>query len=360
MLIFNIQRFAGDKTERATPQRRREAKRDGKTARSADLTSAAALTAVLIGLKMFGGRVWEMWKNDMTFMLTNVNSVAITQKQVIGIGTKFIWTIISILTPLLAIAMISGFVVAFSQVGPSFTPKTIIPDLTRLNPISGLQRLWSARTLMEAVKSVLKLVLVGSVAYLSVHSIEPQLVSLVEVGLTALPSILGRIVFQMGIQICVLMLGLSVLDFLFQKFEFEKSIRMSKQDIKDEMKRFEGNPLVKAKIRQRGRALAFRRMMQEVPKADVIITNPTHFSIAVLYDSKTMKAPTVIAKGQDIMALKIRESAATAGVPLVENRVLAQNLYKSVDIGEQVPIELFQAVAQVLAYVYRIRSIGNT
>lgn len=356
MLTLDLQRFAGEKTERATPQRRREARREGKVPRSTELTSAVGLIAVLVGLKVFGGRIWSGWINTMTHDLGNALQPDFTQTQLVALIDGQMLTVLKLLLPLLAVAVIAGGVAAFTQVGAVFLPNQILSDFKRINPLSGFKRLFSAKSAVEAVKSLLKLTLVGAVAYSVVRSSVDTVGQLFDVSVVSYVGIVGNLVFKMAVEIAALMLVLGGLDFAYQRYDFEKSIRMSRDDIKEESKRQEGDPQVKGQIRQRGRALATRRMMQAVEQADVVITNPTHFAVALLYDSNRAQAPIVVAKGQDELARRIRERARETSVPLVENKPLAQALYKQVEVGHVIPEDLFQAVAEILAYVYNLKN----
>ncbi|QQE80820.1 flagellar biosynthesis protein FlhB [Alicyclobacillus sp. SO9] len=356
MLELQLQRFAGEKTERATPQRRQEARREGQVARSSELTSALSLFALIAGLRVFGGHIWSGWVSVMKTDLGNAQRPDFTQIQLVGLVDGQIITFLKLLLPLLALAVFVGGIASFAQVGVLFVPKHVMPDLKRIDPISGFKRMFSLRSTVEAIKSILKLAVVGLVAYSVVRGAVGTIEQMYEVSITAYPRLVGDLIFRMAIEIAALMLVLGALDFFYQRYDFEKSIRMSKDDIKDEHKREEGDDQIKGRIRQRGRALATQRMMQEVEKADVVVTNPTHYAVAMVYDTSRALAPLVVAKGQDDMARRIRERAKEAKVALVENKPLAQALYRLVDIGDVIPEDLFQAVAEVLAYVYRLNN----
>lgn len=355
MVRFQLQRFAGEKTERATPKRRSDARKEGNVPKSADLTSAVSLITVLVALKVFGPQVWQTWKNGMVSGFAHLSVDPLTPNKVMGILDGYLWLMVRTMAPLLGVVLIVGMMTAFAQVGPAFLPNLLLPKFSRINPLSGFKRLWSTKSLADLAKSTLKLLIIGGLTYIAAQGIAQKLPALMTTDVAAMVPVVGQVVFQLALEISVVFLGLAFVDFLFQRFEFEKSIRMSKEEIKQEHKNAEGDPLVKATIRQRGRALAMRRMMQEVPKADVIVTNPTHYSIALKYDSTQMVAPQVIAKGIDEVAFRIRQVAQEHNVPLVENRPLAQTLYKTVEIGKPVPADLFKAVAEVLAYVYRLK-----
>lgn len=356
MQLFDLQRFAEEKTERATPQRRREAHQEGRFPRSQDLTASVALVGILMALKAFGPSIWTKWQDLMSYDLTHLNQQQLNPDNVRALFVTWVGAFTGLLAPLLVVALLLGSLTAFAQVGPVFLTKGLVPDLSRISLVNGFTRMFSLRSSVEAAKSTLKLVVVGSIVYLSIQSMVPKLQGLATAEIGALPTLVGQLAFQIAMEISVVMLILSIFDFAYQRFDFERSIRMSRQEIKDEHKQQEGDPQIKSKIRQRGRALAMRRMMQDVKKADVIVTNPTHFAVALQYDSTSMTAPVVVAKGQDEIARKIRETAEDALIPLVENKPLAQALYRTVEIGAIVPSDLYQAVAEVLAYVYRLKS----
>lgn len=356
MIAWDLQRFAGEKTERATPQRRREVRQKGQVARSVELTSAVTLMVAIVLLRVFGPRIWGVWVSFMESCFTSAGQTgALNQGTVLSLAHSTSWLFIRMLAPLLFGVALMGAAVGFAQVGPMFLPNLALPKFSRVNPLEGFKRMWSLRTLVEAGKSFLKLVIVGAVAYHGAVQIIGKIGLLTATSLPSLVTFTAHSVFQIAIEVGAAFVLLSFVDYLYQRFEFEKGIRMSREEIKQEFKQQEGDPLIRSQLRQRGRSLAMRRMMQDVPKADVVVTNPTHFAVALQYDATRMTAPVVLAKGQDELALKIREVAQQAGVPVMENRPLARQLHRELDIGDAVPQELFRAVAEVLAAVYRLR-----
>lgn len=355
MLELNLQLFAGEKTERATPRRRREVREEGRIPKSVELTSSITLLAALLALRFLGPGLWNQWYVAMQSGLVDFNASALTTTQVVSMFVDRTWLMVRMSAPILLILMVTGVTVSYAQIGPQFVPRLLLPDFSRINPLAGVRRMFSMRTLVELLKSMVKLLIVGVPSYLSASSMVKQMASLQGVDIIALPRVVGGMVFQLGILIAIMMVILAIADYLYQRFDFEKSIRMSKQDIRDEMKREEGDAGVKHRIRARGREMIMR-MMQQVPKADVVVTNPTHYAIAIQYDVSKMSAPVVIAKGADEVARRIREAATEHGIPTVENKPLAQGLYRSTDIGQQVPAEFYQAVAELLAYVYRLKN----
>jgi flagellar biosynthetic protein FlhB len=365
LLSIQLQRFAGssssgEKTERATPRRRQEARREGNVPKSVELSAAIGLLGAMVVLRIVGGKVWGAWMEMFRHDIANAAAVHMTVEAVIEMLSSQVGYVIGGLLPVVLVAFGLSILAGFVQVGPLFVPKLLLPKLNRISPISGVQKLFTARTLVESLKSILKLAIVVGVAYYFIHKVIESIAVLPNTSVSVLVPAVGGIVFQLGLAVSLLMLGLAGLDFFFQRYEYEKNLRMTKQEVKDEYRQMEGDSRVKASIRRRGRALALRRMMQEVPKADVVITNPTHYAVALRYEVEKMSAPRVIAKGQDHLALRIREIAAASEVPIVENRPLARTLYTSVELGDAIPPELYQAVAEILAYVYALKQPRET
>jgi flagellar biosynthetic protein FlhB len=261
--------------------------------------------------------------------------------------------------PLFVVAVISALIIGYAQVGFLFTLETLKVKGERINPLSGFKRIFSMRSVVELVKSIIKLVIVGWVAYSYLKTKQNEVVALMGSNLQDILAFIGYAVFSVAIRISFAMIILGFLDYLYQKFDYEKSLRMTKQEVKDEYKQTEGNPEIKSKIKQKQRQMSMRRMMQDVPKADVVITNPTHFAVALKYDPEKSTAPFVVAKGQDYIALRIKQVAADSNIQIVENKPLARTLYSTLDIGDAIPPELYQAVAEILAFVYNLKNGGR-
>jgi flagellar biosynthetic protein FlhB len=242
------------------------------------------------------------------------------------------------------------------QVGFLFTMEPLKMKISKLDPIQGFKRIFSLRAIVELLKSILKIIIVGLVTFSVLWFQIDEILLLTDKSLGASLSSIGNLTVKMGLYASAALLFLAFLDYLYQRYDFERNIRMSKQDIKDEYKKTEGDPLIKSKIKQKQREMAMKRMMQEVPKADVVITNPTHYAVALKYEDEKMDAPVVIAKGVDYVALKIKELAKEHDVVTVENRPLARALYSQTEIGDAIPEEFFKAVAEILAYVYRLKN----
>jgi flagellar biosynthetic protein FlhB len=255
--------------------------------------------------------------------------------------------------------MFVGVASNLAQVGFLLTLTPLKPDFSRVNPLEGFKRLFSRRSLVELVKSLAKLTIIGFVIYRVLSGRVEMLMALPLIPWPASIFLVMGAVFDAGIWAAAVLLGLALVDYGYQRFAFEQQIRMSREEIKEEFKQTEGNPVIRQRVRQLQRAVAQRRMMQAVPKADVVITNPTHYAVALQYDAKSMRAPRVVAKGQDLIAQQIRRIAQEHDVPLMENKPLAQALYKACEVGAEIPGDLYAAVAELLAFVYRLRTGGT-
>ncbi|MBS4207608.1 flagellar biosynthesis protein FlhB [Bacillus sp. FJAT-50079] len=355
-LSLDLQFFAGEKTEKATPKKRLESKRKGQTAKSQDVNTAIGLLAVFGFLIFFSAQLGPVALDVFRHSFTTFLLMDITEANMQLIMLDVLKEVAFLLGPIMLVALLAGIAANVLQVGFMFSAEPLQPKLEKLDPIKGLKRIFSIRAIVELLKSILKISFVGAITVTVLWSrIDEVLVLAYKPIGTALQTV-GGLTLQMGIAASLALLFLSLFDFLYQKYDFEKNIRMSKQDIKDEYKNTEGDPLIKSKIKQKQKEMAMSRMMQEVPKADVIITNPTHYAIALKYDEENADAPIVIAKGVDFIAQKIKLIANEHKVVMVENRPLARSLYDQVEVGQAIPDDFFKAVAEILAYVYRIKN----
>jgi flagellar biosynthetic protein FlhB len=255
--------------------------------------------------------------------------------------------------PGLLIALVIGLLTNIAQVGFHFSTEALAPKWDKLNPLNGMKRLVSKQGAFETFKGIVKITLVGWIAYAQITDQIPTLISASQSNLVTFLSAVGELCWQIAIRIASLLFVLAIVDFAYQKFEFEKNMKMTHQEMKQEIKQQDGDPMVKQRIRQKQKAISQKRMMQKVPTATVVVTNPTHFAVALFYESGSMTAPRVVAKGQDFVAQKIKQIALENEVPLVENVALARALYSEVEIDRDIPAELYKAVAEVLAFVYR-------
>jgi flagellar biosynthetic protein FlhB len=352
---LDLQMFAQEKTEAATPQKRREARKKGQVAKSMELPGAFILFFSFLFLYLFGGFFKERIYKLFSLAFNDYMLLSLTEENVLTFFSMIMYEGFILLSPIFIMTMVIAVFGNYIQFGFLMSGDPLMMKLEKLSPIEGAKRIFSVRSVVEFFKSILKLLIIGLVAYFTLWGEKEQIVALSKIPLEGILAYSSHLILMLGIKVGIILVVLAILDYIYQRFEFEKSLRMSKQDIKDEFKKTEGDPLIKAKIREKQRRMALQRMMQEVPKADVVITNPTHFAVALQYDTANMEAPTVIAKGQDYMALKIKEIAKQNDIITMENKPLARALYAQVDIGQTIPNDMFQAVAEVLAYVYKVK-----
>lgn len=355
LLSIDLQYFAGEKTEKATPKKRQDTRKKGQVAKSQDVNTAFVLLAGFAVLSFFGSYMKNIVTSIFIFSFEDNMLVPLTENSVSVIFLQMIEQAAYLLMPIMIAAMIAGVLSNYLQIGFLFSTEAIQPKLNKLNPISGFKRIFSWRALVEFVKSILKIVLVGVVVFLVIWLRMDEILILSQKSIGAALATLADITVNVGLYSAVVLMFIAIFDYFYQKFDYEKSIRMSKQDIKDEYKNSEGDPLIKSKIKQRQREMAMQRMMQEVPNADVVITNPTHYAIAIKYDEEKMDAPFVVAKGVDFVAQKIKLIAKENDVTTVENRPLARALYDQTEIGQGIPEEFFKAIAEILAFIYKAK-----
>lgn len=360
LIPANLQLFAdsGEKTEKATPRKRKKVREEGQVLQSREITSAILLLSMFITIRVFGSFIYEGILEVFKIFFTqwqeveSIYSIKGMIKLYLQVGIAFL----KIILPIFAVAFLTGLITGYSQVGFLFTTKTLQIKLNRLNPLSGLKRIFSVRSLTELIKAVFKITVVGLIGFSYLKSEVRNILKAMDMDVVGIATYIGVTATNVAIRMCIALLVLGVLDYGYQWWEYEKNIRMTKQEIKEEYKQTEGNPEIKSKIKQKQRQISLRRMMQSVPEADVVITNPTHYAVAIKYDIKISDAPVVLAKGQDYMALKIKEKAKENGIEIVENKSLARALYSTVEIGEKIPPDLYQAVAEVLAFVYGLKN----
>jgi len=360
-LRYNLSFFAdddgGEKTEQPTARKRGKAREEGQVAKSAELNTAFLFLAAFFGLRMFAPRMFSSIENVLRFNLMSISDLEnVESAHVSGFLNYMFQQALIIASPIMLLSMSAGLVVNFVQVRWAPTTKPLMPKFSKLNPLNGVKRLFSTHTLIELPKSLIKLVIITYVLYSMLMDEMPVILTFMDMEIMQSLIYIGNIAVNMGIRIGLLYLLLAAADYPYQRYKLTKSLKMTKQEVKDEYKMVEGDPKVKAKIKQKMRQASLRRMMQEVPGADVIITNPTHYAVAVKYDKEEALAPMVIAKGVDYLARKIKEKAKECNVEIVENKQLAQTLYKTVDIGREIPVDLYQAVAEILAFVYKLRN----
>ena len=351
--VFDLQRFAGEKTEEPTAKKRADARKKGQVARSQEINSAFVLLIGFFGLKLLWDSIYSTIATYTTYVFSNLNQTVDTEN-ILRIFIGIVIILAKTAFPIMLFIMLIGLAINFFQVGLNFNTESIEFKLDKLNPINGFGRIFSKRSLVELVKSFFKILVIGFFLYRFIHEQILAMPQFMFFDLTTSLALVAEIIFRMAFIVIGVIMVMAFMDYGYQKWQTTQDLKMSKQEVKDEMKQTEGDPQIKGKIRQKQRQMAMARMMKEVPKADVIITNPTHYAVALSYE-QGMVAPSVIAKGQDLVAQRIKEIGREARVPIVENKPLARTLYAAVEIGGSVPQELYQAVAEVLAYVYRLK-----
>ncbi|MBR4726081.1 MAG: flagellar biosynthesis protein FlhB [Lachnospiraceae bacterium] len=360
-LTYNLQFFAegdgGEKTEEATPKKLEDARKEGQVAKSQELNTAFELIILFVILKVFVGMISGRFTDVFKLFYNSIETYSEDQFTMNYFQAYFrsaAGQVLITLLPILAASVTIAILVNALQVGWKPTGKPLQPKFNKINPLNGFKRLFKLDKLVDLLKAVLKVGLVGYIAY-STFIDQVGVVNLVyDLTLFGAVMYVGNIVINFGLKVSAVFLVIGVADFMYQKFKFSKDMRMSKQEIKDEFKQTEGDPKIKGQIRQKMREASQRRMMQKLPEADVVITNPTHLACAIKYDKEIAEAPILIAKGADFLAERIKEVARENFIPIVENKPLARMLYHNVDLDEQIPEELYQMTAEVLSYVYSI------
>ncbi|KAA0966500.1 flagellar biosynthesis protein FlhB [Sporosarcina sp. ANT_H38] len=356
MLRLDLQFFSGEKTEKATPKKREDSRKKGQVLKSQDVTSAILLLAVFLFLFFAAGfmrdRFFVFFHQAFTEYIPIAN---MDEDQAMLIYGEVLIQMAFLLLPVMLVAVVAGVGGNIFQFGLLLTGEPLKMDLKKIDPIKGLKRIFSIRAIIELMKSILKISFIGTTTTLILMANIDKVLGLAFKSPWDTLTTIGQLAALMGITAAFVLLFISILDFMYQKFDYEKNLRMSKQDIKTEHKNSEGDPMIKSRIKQLQREMSMRRMMQEVPHADVVITNPTHYAIALKYKDGDMDAPIVVAKGVDFVAQKIKLIATEHNIVMVENRPLARSLYDDVEIGGRIPEEFFKAIAEILAYVYRIQ-----
>lgn len=367
LLAYNLQWFAkdgegGEKTEPATAKKLRDAREDGKVTKSRELTAAFDMIVLFLVLKIFISFVGERLIGAFSYVydrmpeFLEVNKTGVSSVAVSHFMADILLQITITILPFILFGFVITFLVSVLQVGWKVTAKPLKPNLSKFNPINGFKRIISKDSLFELFKSIVKIIVIFLVAYNRVKGHKEEIFILYEIPLNQAIALIGSIIIDTGLYIGYVYLIVGIVDFLYQKHKFNEDMKMTKQEVKDEFKNTEGDPQIKGRQRRRMMETSQRRMMQDVPKADVVITNPTHLAVAIKYDADVNTAPVVLAKGEEYVAQKIKEVARENNIEIVENKPLARMLYHNVDIGAEIPPELYQAVAEVLATIYKAKN----
>ena len=366
ILEYNLQFFAkegmgGERTEPATEKKLSDARKEGQVAKSREIANGLGLLALFLVLKLWVGNMGTQFLDVFSVIYSKIPEMVtfwhghMPEHDTNLVFRHMMLESVIIMAPVLIVGMVISFVSDVVQVGWKPTAKPMQPKFNKINPISGFKKIFSINAIAELIKSIAKIVLIVYICYSYLKDKWVLLFSLYDMPLLQALKLVAETVTDLGIRISIVYMIIAIADFAYQKIKFSLDMRMTKQEIKEEYKQQEGDPQIKGKIRQKMREVSQRRMMQNLPQADVVITNPTHYAVAIKYDPEVADAPIVIAKGEDFLAAKIKEVARENHIEIVENKPLARMLYANVDIGQAVPPELYQAVAEVLAFVYHLQ-----
>jgi flagellar biosynthetic protein FlhB len=347
-----------DQTEPATPKRREEARERGQVAKSRELAGALSLLAVVGALRFLGPSIWEGLAHELKAYLQSIAPAELSATDMQALIGNLLVRHLFLIAPVLGTALVVGVLGHVLQVGMFFTANPLLPRLSRLNPGAGISRLFSPQAAMELAKAALKLAIVGAVAFSSLRADIDVLFTLGELGVGPFFAGVAGMAAGLLLKSSLALLILGGADYFLQRWQHERSLKMTKTEVKEEARQQEGDPKIKARIRSMQRELSRRQMMAAVPKATVVITNPTHLAVALSYERGHTLAPKVVARGAGYLAERIKTLAKEAGVPIVEDKPLAQTLYRHVEVDEYIPATLYQAVAQILAYVYSLQGKG--
>lgn len=366
MIRYDLQFFAkegmgGEKTEPATQKKLDDARKEGQVAKSREIANAFTLMAFFLILKFYVGTIGINMMQLFAIFYDKIPDVTtyyygnMPETDVQLVFRTMLLRVMLIIAPILALGLVIAFICDVVQVKWKPTLKPLMPKFGNLNPIKGVKKIISLNSLVELLKSILKLGLIGYVCYSFLKDKWVYLLNLYDITLMQGLQLIAQTVTDLGIRVAAVYMIIAFADYVYQKVKFNNDMKMTKQEIKEEYKQSEGDPQVKATIKQKMREVSMRRMMQDLPRADVVITNPTHYAVAIKYDPEVADAPIVIAKGENYLAARIKEVAKENRIEIVENKPLARMLYANVEVGQVVPPELYQAVAEVLAFVYHLQ-----
>ncbi len=345
---------AQERTEAPTPRRRSEARQRGQIGKSSDLTAALVLLGAMLVLEITGRKVLERLLGIMRQCLDEAGQSMIDTDQIAPMIARTFGEMAILLTPYLIVVVILALVGSFAQVGVLLTFKPLVPSLGKLNPINGFKRMFSLQSVVTLLMGIAKMSLVTLVAYVTIRNRVETVAYVSVLSYLSVIAVSAELIMTLALRLAITLLILGIIDFIWQRYKRERDLRMTKEEIKEELKRMDGDPEVKRRRREVQMQQAIQRIKSSVPQADVVVTNPTELAIAIAYDADTMLAPKVVAKGAGYLARRIREVAIEHRIPIVERKPLARALYKTVEVGQEVPPEFYKAIAEILAYVYEL------
>lgn len=342
------------KTEKPTSRRLSEARKKGQVPKSIEVTTAVTFLTAILMLRFYGKYVLNTLKDYVAFSMQHLHQAQINDQNILALELDVFIKIAIILLPFILVIMVAAYAINYAQVGFLFTFEPLKPSFGKINPLRGVSNLFSKRGLEMLLKSLVKLSIISWMVYGVLKNELPGMFPLIDADLLSSIYIISDICYKIAIRVAIFFAVIAVFDYAWQRYQYMENLKMTKQEVKDESKRTEGNPQIKGEIRRRMRQMMRSRMIAQVPKADVVVTNPTHIAVALQYDSSTMGAPALLAKGADLIAQTIKDVAKDHHIPIVENKSLARAIYQQVEIGDEVPEDLFNAVAEVLTYVHNL------
>lgn len=342
-----------EKTEKATPKKRRDQRKEGNVLQSKEIVTAVSVLGIFSAMRLLLGFISKSILAYYTQSFEQLGSTMVNEDTIMSIFLDVITVIVITVLPICFIAMVLGIIPTIAQTKGLFTMKALQPKFSRLNPLSGIKKLFSLQSIVGILKGLIEVIIISVVIYNEISARLPKFVALMNAGVMQGITYAAMTIYDMVMLICIMLVFVAAADFLFQWWQFEKKLKMSKQEVKEEFKQMEGDPQIKSKIKQRQQQMATQRMMHDVPAADVVVRNPTHYAVALKYDQDKNNAPQVVAKGKDFLAQRIVTVAEENDVMTIENPPLARSLYSMVDVGREIPAELYNAVAEVLTVVYR-------
>lgn len=347
-----------EKTEQASPKKRADARKKGQVPTSRDVSSAILILVVVLVFKGLGPTFFAKIKGIMVATFSSLSMAPMTSSTFTGLMQQGMLSVLLIVGPIVGLMALVGGLSVIVQHGILWTPDPIMPQFSRIDPLAGFKRIFSATAVANLIKTILKFLVIGFVAYKVFRDELSTVVTMTQLNLPEIVELSGDVLTHLVLKLGLVVAVIGAADLGFQRWEHERKLKMSKQEVKDEAKQSDGTPLVKSRIRSLQREMAKKRMMADIPTADVIVTNPTHLAVALRYQASDMGAPRVVAKGAGFIAERIKAIAAEHKIPIVENKPVARSLFKTVDIGKEIPSEIYRAVAEILAYVYKLKGKG--
>lgn len=342
-----------EKTEKATPKKRTDARKEGNVLQSKEIGVAVSVLGIFAFVRIIAEFMVNNLLSYFQRSFEELGAYEVNTETIMPLFIELITVFVCVVGPVMAVAMVLGIIPTIAQTRGLFTMKAVKPKFSNLNPLSGIKKMFSMQAVVGILKGLIEVIVIGVMVYSEISDRLPVIVSMTDAGIMQGMAYTGLVIYDVVMTICILLVFVAAGDFLFQWWSFEKKLKMSKQEVKEEYKQTEGDPKIKGKIKQKQREMAQRRMMQDVPGADVVVRNPTHYAVALKYDQDKNKAPMVVAKGKDNLAMRIVRVAEENDVYCMENPPLARALYAQVELGHEIPYELYDAVAEVLTVVYK-------